>query len=49
MLVQLGAESENGKAKHVSALRGRAFWCDCLDRILSPAPLRNHGTIFIAL
>jgi hypothetical protein len=37
MLVQLGAESENAKAKHVSALRVRAFGCDCLGRILSPA------------
>jgi len=36
MLVQLGAESENAKAKHVSALRVREFWCDCLGRILSP-------------
>jgi hypothetical protein len=34
--VQLGAESENAKAKQFSTLRVRAFWCDCLGRILSP-------------
>src|SRR5262245_16333365 len=36
MFVQIGAESENAKAKHVSTLHVHAFWCDCLARILSP-------------
>jgi methylated-DNA-[protein]-cysteine S-methyltransferase len=36
-VVQLGSKGENAKSSHVSALRVRAFRCDCLGRILSPA------------